>query len=93
MVQHLVSVRACRHQCVECGVRLSSARLLDIHLEELHDSFFAARVARGERLYVCLVDGCTQRFQRVMDRDAHVSAVHKYADVDVLFLTHMVVQV
>ena len=66
-----------RHQCAECGVRLSSARLLDIHLEELHDSFFAARAARGERMYVCLVDGCEQRFQRVMDRDQHVSAVHK----------------
>ena len=34
------------HRCSACGAPQPTARLLDIHLSEMHDSFFAAQAAR-----------------------------------------------
>jgi len=34
------------HRCSVCGAPQPTARLLDIHLSEMHDSFFAAQAAR-----------------------------------------------
>ena len=34
------------HRCSVCGAPQPTARLLDIHLSEIHDSFFAAQAAR-----------------------------------------------
>jgi hypothetical protein len=37
---------AARYECVQCHAALPTARLLDIHVAEMHDSFFAAQAAR-----------------------------------------------
>ena len=34
------------HRCSVCGAPQPTARLLDVHLSEMHDSFFAAQAAR-----------------------------------------------
>jgi hypothetical protein len=37
---------AARYECTQCHAALPTARLLDIHVAEMHDSFFAAQAAR-----------------------------------------------
>jgi hypothetical protein len=63
-------------QCRECHAILPSDRLLDLHLQEAHDSFFAAAVDRGRAKYACLV--CYQEFGSVQDRLAHLMECHRY---------------
>lgn len=38
-----------RYSCGECKKTLPNAHLLDLHLSESHDSYFAAQVAAGKR--------------------------------------------
>jgi hypothetical protein len=45
------------NQCHECSRIYPSKRLLDIHLDEAHSSYFNALSLRKPS-YVCLVDGC-----------------------------------
>jgi len=45
------------NQCYECSRIYPSKRLLDIHLDEAHSSYFNALSLRKPS-YVCLVDGC-----------------------------------
>jgi hypothetical protein len=46
-----------RNKCEECSAVFPTARLLDMHIEEHHDSYFRARAER-EPMYRCLVEGC-----------------------------------
>lgn len=63
-------------QCRECYAILPSDRLLDLHLEEAHDSFFAASVERGRARYACLV--CKEEFDSDRERHVHLMKYHKY---------------
>lgn len=49
-----------RYQCAQCHRTFPSGHLLDLHLSEQHDSFFAANVsAHPDRpFYVCLLKEC-----------------------------------
>lgn len=38
-----------RYSCGECKKTLPNGHLLDLHLSESHDSYFAAQVAAGKR--------------------------------------------
>lgn len=67
-----------RFICLECKKTLPTNHLLDLHLSEKHDSFFAARVARGDFVYICYVEECPERFQDPSKRKKHCIQVHSF---------------
>uniref|UniRef100_A0A3Q2NXS6 Zinc finger protein 511 n=1 Tax=Fundulus heteroclitus TaxID=8078 RepID=A0A3Q2NXS6_FUNHE len=66
-----------RHVCCSCRRSLPSARLLDIHIQEWHDSLFTI-LAQKQDMYLCLVEGCGQKFRTSQQRKDHLIRVHKY---------------
>ena len=44
------------NRCVECGKNFPSAHLLDVHIEECHDSFAAVKRERGEQTVSVYID-------------------------------------
>ncbi|KAK9541627.1 hypothetical protein VZT92_001655 [Zoarces viviparus] len=66
-----------RHVCCSCRRSLPSARLLDIHLQEWHDSLFTI-LAQRQDMYQCLVEGCGQKFSTSKHRKDHLIRIHKY---------------
>ncbi|XP_026164717.1 zinc finger protein 511 [Mastacembelus armatus] len=66
-----------RHVCCSCRRSLPSGRLLDIHIQEWHDSLFAI-LAQSQDMYQCLVEGCGQKFRTSKHRKDHLIRVHKY---------------
>ena len=71
---------SCSHRftCQECKRNFPTNFLLDIHIAENHDSFFQAKVERGQAPYVCLVEACNEKFENEKDRHKHLIEVHKY---------------
>jgi hypothetical protein len=63
-------------QCFECFSILPSEKLLDLHLQEAHDSFFAAAVERGRAKFACLV--CDEEFDSIQNRKNHLGVIHRY---------------
>ncbi|KAF7652540.1 hypothetical protein LDENG_00094960 [Lucifuga dentata] len=66
-----------RHVCCCCRRSLPSARLLDIHLQEWHDSLFTV-LSQRQDMYQCLVEGCGQKFRTSKQRKDHLITIHKY---------------
>ncbi|XP_059215604.1 zinc finger protein 511 [Centropristis striata] len=66
-----------RHVCCSCRRSLPSARLLDIHIQEWHDSLFTI-LAQRQDMYQCLVEGCGQKFSTSKHRKDHLIRIHKY---------------
>lgn len=66
------------HQCSLCFTSFPCQRILSIHIEERHDSYFKARVQRGDSCFVCLVDGCAQTFTSDALRTRHLRRVHLF---------------
>ncbi|XP_063046996.1 zinc finger protein 511 [Engraulis encrasicolus] len=66
-----------RHVCATCRRCLPSARLLDIHIQEWHDSLFAV-MAQKQSMYQCLVEGCDLRFSSSLQRKDHLVRTHSY---------------
>ncbi|XP_035462827.2 zinc finger protein 511 [Scophthalmus maximus] len=66
-----------RHVCCSCRRSLPSARLLDIHIQEWHDSLFTV-LAQRQDMYQCLVEGCGQKFRTSKHRKDHLIRIHKY---------------
>ncbi|XP_074532285.1 zinc finger protein 511 [Halichoeres trimaculatus] len=66
-----------RHVCCSCRRSLPSARLLDIHIQEWHDSLFTI-LAQRQDMYDCLVEGCGLKFRTSLHRKEHLIRVHKY---------------
>ncbi|XP_044070637.1 zinc finger protein 511 [Siniperca chuatsi] len=66
-----------RHVCCSCRRSLPSARLLDIHIQEWHDSLFTI-LAQRQDMYQCLVEGCGQKFRTSKHRKDHLIRIHKY---------------
>ncbi|XP_061601610.1 zinc finger protein 511 [Cololabis saira] len=66
-----------RHVCCSCRRSLPSARLLDIHIQEWHDSLFTI-LAQKQDMYQCLVEGCGQKFRTCKQRKDHLMKIHKY---------------
>lgn len=65
------------HVCCSCRRSLPTARLLDIHIQEWHDSLFAV-LAQKQDMYQCLVEGCGQKFKTCKHRKDHLINIHKY---------------
>lgn len=66
-----------RHVCCSCRRSLPSARLLDIHIQEWHDSLFTI-LSQRQDMYQCLVEGCGQKFRTSKHRKDHLIRIHKY---------------
>ncbi|CAL8466126.1 g5662 [Coccomyxa elongata] len=67
-----------RFQCTTCHLKLPNEHLLDIHVLEVHDSFFAAQAARHMKVFQCLVEGCAKTFHSPADRRKHLWDQHCY---------------
>ncbi|KAL2083051.1 hypothetical protein ACEWY4_020824 [Coilia grayii] len=66
-----------RHVCATCRRCLPSARLLDIHIQEWHDSLFTV-MAQKQSMYQCLVEGCNLKFSSSVQRKDHLIRTHSY---------------
>uniref|UniRef100_A0AAG5DSW1 C2H2-type domain-containing protein n=1 Tax=Anopheles atroparvus TaxID=41427 RepID=A0AAG5DSW1_ANOAO len=68
-----------RYTCAECKKTLPNAHLLDLHLSETHDSYFAAQVQSGKKpMYACFLEECNHRCKDVADRRDHCIREHKF---------------
>ena len=67
-----------KHECNSCRAILPTAHLLDLHIAEVHDSFFAAQAARCLPVYACLVESCDRKFCSIQERKQHLVDFHKF---------------
>ncbi|KAJ3167578.1 hypothetical protein HDU88_002024 [Geranomyces variabilis] len=65
--------------CVECSRVLPTARILDLHLMECHDSYFAVARERYD-MYECFVDGCPSKHRTSRHRDKHLVKIHRFPE-------------
>lgn len=66
-----------RHLCNECHKNLPSAHLLDLHLSETHDSFFAVQ-SQTKPMFACYVQECRLTFMNPDERKDHCITDHKF---------------
>jgi hypothetical protein len=66
------------NNCSVCRRVFPSSRLLSIHLDEAHSSFFAVMSARGESNFLCLVEGCPRTFKGDFQRQRHLIDFHRW---------------
>ncbi|KAG4076827.1 hypothetical protein HA402_004429 [Bradysia odoriphaga] len=66
-----------RHLCNECHKNLPSAHLLDLHLSETHDSFFAVQ-SQTKPMFACYVEECRLMFPNADQRKDHCITSHKF---------------
>lgn len=67
------------YNCIQCRRQLPTAHLLDLHITEQHDLYFAASVERGDKpMYACYIEECEMKFQGPSERKDHCIAVHKF---------------
>nr|ACU19673.1 unknown [Glycine max] len=64
--------------CSVCSRVYPTSWLLSIHVSEVHDSFFQAKVARGYDMYECLVERCGLKFKSYNSRQRHLVDKHKF---------------
>ncbi|KAJ2722188.1 hypothetical protein GGI07_003465 [Coemansia sp. Benny D115] len=68
-----------RNVCSLCYAVLPSSHWLDLHLQESHDAFFDARLARGDALFACFLPTCACVFVSAEERRVHMVEVHGFA--------------
>lgn len=66
-----------RHACSVCRKALPSPHLLEIHIQENHDSFFSC-LAEKKASYQCFLPSCTTLFWGAQERHAHAIQIHKF---------------
>lgn len=66
-----------RYVCIECKKSLANPRLLDIHIQESHDSFFQV-LSMKQPMYQCYVSECDMKFNNPVERRNHCINVHKF---------------
>ncbi|KAH8370905.1 hypothetical protein KR093_005521 [Drosophila rubida] len=67
------------YSCIQCRRQLPTAHLLDIHITEQHDLYFAASVERGDKpMFACYIEECTVKFPGPKERKDHCISVHKF---------------
>ncbi|XP_004535796.1 protein lethal(2)k10201 [Ceratitis capitata] len=67
-----------RFICSICRRYLPTAYLLELHISERHDSYFAIRVERGEAMYSCFLQECKQKMLTPQARKEHCINAHKF---------------
>lgn len=65
-------------QCRECGAVLPNDHLLDLHISESHDSYFASALERKRAKYSCLIATCSSSFECERARNQHLKDIHLY---------------
>ncbi|KAK2586951.1 hypothetical protein KPH14_009877 [Odynerus spinipes] len=66
-----------RYICSECKKIKSNPRLLEIHIQEKHDSFFKL-LSEKQPMYQCYVSQCEMKFNNPYERREHCINIHKY---------------
>jgi len=66
-----------RHSCSVCKKSLPSPHLLELHIQESHDSFFSVLSERAPS-YQCFLPSCSETFWGPQERHAHAIEVHKF---------------
>lgn len=65
-----------RFACSQCKKCLPSPHLLDLHLQEKHDSFFSV-LASKRPSYSCYIEECKEKFMNAEERLDHCVKIHK----------------
>lgn len=65
-----------RYSCSQCKKILPSPHLLDLHIQESHDSFFAVLATRKPS-YCCYIEECKEKFTNAEERLDHCVNVHR----------------
>lgn len=66
-----------RHSCSVCKKSLPSPHLLELHIQENHDSFFSVLSERSPS-YQCFLPSCPETFWGPQERHAHAIENHKF---------------
>jgi len=66
-----------RHSCSVCKKALPSPHLLELHIQENHDSFFSVLSERSPS-YQCFLPSCSETFWGAQERHAHAIKDHKF---------------
>lgn len=66
-----------RYVCTECKKTMPNPRLLDIHIQETHDSFFQVMSAKRP-MFQCYVSECDLKFNDPVERRNHCVNEHKF---------------
>jgi len=66
-----------RHSCSVCRRSLPSPHLLEVHIQESHDSFFAV-MAERKPSYQCFLPTCPHLSWDATERHDHVIKIHKF---------------
>ncbi|EDW01215.1 protein lethal(2)k10201 [Drosophila grimshawi] len=76
---NIKSTQAQDYSCIQCRRHLPTAHLLDLHITEQHDLYFAASVERGDKpRYSCYIEECVVKFNDPQERKDHCIKVHKF---------------
>ncbi|VVC97078.1 unnamed protein product [Leptidea sinapis] len=65
-----------RYSCCQCKKVLPSPHLLDLHIQENHDSYFAV-LATKRASYCCYIEACKEKFMTPDERLSHCVKLHK----------------
>ncbi|CAH0696917.1 unnamed protein product [Spodoptera exigua] len=65
-----------RYSCAQCKKILPTPHLLDLHIQETHDSFFAV-LSEKKPSYSCYIQECPLKFMTANDRLQHCVDEHK----------------
>jgi len=66
-----------RHSCSVCKKSLPSSHLLEIHIQENHDSFFAV-LSERKPSYQCFLPTCSYLSWNASERHEHAIKAHKF---------------
>lgn len=64
--------------CSECKRSFPTYNMLDIHIEEKHDSYHEAAKSRNLATYECFLEGCKLSFSSSGQRDGHIITDHNF---------------
>ncbi|CAK7891747.1 hypothetical protein CAAN1_01S06898 [[Candida] anglica] len=73
---HVLSIHT--HVCNQCHRSFPTETILDIHVDEVHSSYFAAKKDRGDKVYRCFEPSCTKRSSNHTKRTLHMIDKHHY---------------
>ncbi|KAL5277414.1 ZNF511 family protein [Megaselia abdita] len=66
-----------RYFCNECKKNLPTPHLLDLHISETHDSFFAVQSER-KPMFQCYLEECKEVFWNSVERKDHCISCHRF---------------
>ncbi|XP_014477529.1 PREDICTED: zinc finger protein 511 [Dinoponera quadriceps] len=66
-----------RYVCTECKTSRPNPRLLEIHIQELHDAFFKV-LSEKQAMYQCYDSECDIKFNNPVERREHCIQIHKF---------------